>query len=44
MMVYQFANMGNGASYLYDVDQLSDKHKISLFDDSRYEPDDSITG
>lgn len=31
MMVYQF--VGDPL----DVDQLSDKHKISLFDDSRYE-------
>lgn len=32
MMVYQF--VGDAL----DIDQLSDKHKISLFDDSRYEP------
>jgi hypothetical protein len=31
MMVYQF--VGD----VMDVDQISDKHKISLFDDSRYE-------
>jgi hypothetical protein len=31
MMVYQF--VGDAM----DVDQISDKHKISLFDDSRYE-------
>ena len=30
-MVYQY--VGD----IVDVDQLSDKHKISLFDDSRYE-------
>lgn len=31
MMVYQF--VGD----VLDLDQLSDKHKISLFDESRYE-------
>jgi hypothetical protein len=31
MMLYQF--VGDA----FDVDQISDKHKISLFDDSRYE-------
>lgn len=27
-----------------DVDQLSDKHKISLFDDSRFEDMNTLTG
>ena len=31
MMVYQF--VGD----VMDLDQISDKHKISLFDDSRYD-------
>ena len=35
MMVYQF--VGD----VLDVDQLSDKHKISLFDESKY--DDNMT-
>ncbi len=35
--MYQF--MGD----VLDVDQLSDKHKISLFDDSRYQGEDGGT-
>lgn len=36
MMVYQLVGE------VVDVDQLSDKHKISLFDESRYEDGDTI--
>lgn len=38
-MVYQFAGQGSGANYgnTDGIDEMSDKHKISLFDDSRYE-------
>ena len=38
MMAYQF--LGD----VLDVDQLSDKHRISLFDDSRYEDLGTLDG
>jgi hypothetical protein len=39
MMIYQFAGAGGGGTNQVGgcdgIDEISDKHKISLFDDSR---------
>ena len=40
MMIYQFAGVGGGTNQggvCDGIDEISDKHKISLFDDSRCE-------
>jgi hypothetical protein len=39
MIYHQYAD----GHYLMDVDQISDKHKISLFDESKFEDFTSIS-